>query len=560
MDNPRLILYLALGLVLFMIWQTWQQDYGARPMQPAQTPAPEQPVSTAPRPEDLPAIAEAGKAPEQGAAAAAQHDAAQRIRVVTDVLDLELGTRGGDLLRADLLAYPVAWNQPNTPFRLFDDSEHLYIAQSGLVHDKTREQDIEPWRLAPSHHDLFTASQQEYRLQDGQDELQVSLAWQGPNGVHVNKVYTFHRGSYLVELEHVVINQGQQAWVGRQYRQLRHGPVQKAATSTFIHTFTGGAYYDGKYEKVSFEDMQEEPLYQQLTAGWVAVLQHYFVSAWVPEPEQVNLAYTKAVKGQSGPEYLIGLRSEPLTAAPGETVAFHSRLYLGPKLQHRLAKIAEGLELVTDYGILTVIAKPLFWLLEHIHAMVGNWGWAIILVTVLIKLAFYKLSETSYRSMAKMRSVQPRLAALKDRYAGDKQKLNQALMELYKKEKINPLGGCLPIVVQIPVFIALYWTLLGSVELRQAPFMFWIHDLSTRDPYFVLPVLMGITMFAQQRLNPTPLDPIQAKVMMALPIVFTVFFAFFPSGLVLYWFVNNLLSILQQWAITRRVEQAATAR
>ncbi len=562
MDNQRLILYLALGLVLFMIWQTWQQDYGPRPVQPAQTPAVAEQPGPAPagRPEDLPELAEAGEAASPTAEPQAPQSPAQRIHVVTDVLDLEIGTRGGDLLRADLLAYPVAWDQPDIPFRLFDDSEHLYIAQSGLVHDRTRTQETEPRRLAPSHHDLFRAERQEYRLQEGQDRLQVSLTWQGPNGVRVDKVYTFHRGSYLVGLDHVVTNQGQQAWVGRQYRQLRHGPVQESKGAMFIRTFTGGAYYDGKYEKVSFEEMQEEPLYQQLTGGWVAMLQHYFVSAWAPAPEAVNLAYTKAVKGRSGPEYLIGLRSEPLTAAPGETVTFNARLYLGPKLQHRLAEIAEGLELVTDYGILTVIAKPLFWLLEHIHTLVGNWGWAIILLTVLIKLAFYKLSETSYRSMAKMRSVQPRLAALKDRYAGDKQKLNQALMELYKKEKINPLGGCLPIVVQIPVFIALYWTLLESVELRQAPFMFWIHDLSTRDPYFVLPLLMGITMFAQQKLNPTPLDPVQAKIMMALPIVFTVFFAFFPSGLVLYWFVNNLLSILQQWAITRRVEQAATAR
>lgn len=561
MDNQRLLLYVALALVLYLIWQAWQEQYGPwrepvaqAPRAPYTTPIETTEPPTAPPAGDVPQAAEPKRdAPKVGV------PAARRIRVVTDVLDVEIGTRGGDVLKADLVSYPVSISQPEVPFRLLQDDEKVYIAQSGLVHDKTRQASTALRQLAPSHHAEFSTEQEAYRLAQGEDQLQVRLTWRNERGVTVHKIYTFRRGSFLVGLQQEIINQGTASWTGRQYRQLRHGPVRDEDTSRFIYTFTGGAYYDGKYEKVSFEDMAEDPLKKEITGGWVAMLQHYFVSAWAPLPEEKNLAYTKEVKGQGGPEYIIGLRSDPLTAAPGETVVFNSRLFIGPKLQHQLEDIAKDLDLVTDYGIFTVLSKPLFWLLEWIQSWVRNWGWAIIIVTVLIKLAFYKLSETSYRSMARMRAVQPRLVAIKERYGNDKQRMNQALMDLYKKEKINPLGGCLPILVQIPVFIALYWALLESVELRQAPFILWIHDLSTKDPYYVLPLLMGITMYVQQKLNPTPLDPVQAKVMMMLPVIFTVFFAFFPAGLVLYWFVNNLLSIAQQWVITKHIEQAAKA-
>jgi YidC/Oxa1 family membrane protein insertase len=367
---------------------------------------------------------------------------------------------------------------------------------------------------------------------------------------------TFHRDDFLVDVTHRVMNQGEATWIGRQYRQLRHGPVRTGETSRLLYTYTGSAYYDGAYHKIPFEDMRSEPLGRHIRGGWAAMLEHYFVSAWIPEAKQINYYYTNVVGGSRAPEYIIGLRSGALTIAPQEAGVFQTQIFIGPKLQERLDDVAEGLELTVDYGIFTVLAKPLFWLLEIIHDVIGNWGWAIVILTVLIKLVFYKLSERSYKSMARMRAVQPRLMGLRDRYAGDKQKMNQALMELYKTEKINPLGGCLPILVQIPVFIALYWMLLESVEMRHADFMLWINDLSSRDPYFVLPILMGITMFAQQKLNPAPVDPIQAKMMMALPFVFTVFFAFFPAGLVLYWFVNNLLSIAQQWVITKRIEAA----
>ncbi|MEA2093768.1 MAG: membrane protein insertase YidC, partial [Pseudomonadota bacterium] len=324
--------------------------------------------------------------------------------------------------------------------------------------------------------------------------------------------------------------------------------------STFIHTYMGGVLYspEEKYEKISFDDMIDGKLDRKVTDGWVAMIQHYFLAALIPETGEEDRYYTNTL---SGARYVIGMISPLQTIAAGESGSFSTRLYAGPKLQDEMARVAPGLELTVDYGVLTVLSQPLFWLLNAIHNLVGNWGWAIILLTILIKLAFYKLSETSYRSMANMRKLAPRMKSLKERYGDDRQKLNQAMMEMYKKEKINPLGGCLPILVQIPVFIALYWVLLESVEMRQAPFMLWLQDLSSPDPYYVLPLLMGATMLIQQKLNPAPLDPIQAKVMMALPVVFTVFFAFFPSGLVLYWVVNNTLSIAQQWVITKRIEQ-----
>ncbi|MEA3411121.1 MAG: membrane protein insertase YidC [Pseudomonadota bacterium] len=556
MENQRLLVYLSLALVLFMIWQAWQQDYGSasRPETVAtdsRASGDDAVVDDTPIPGDVPSAP--GAEPEQ--TPAARNDA-QTIRVVTDVFDAAISTIGGDVLQVKLPTYPVSIEQPDVPFTLLDDTARVYIAQTGLVYDGD-DTDGDAADMAPSHHARFSAERDLFELRDGEDELRVPLRWTGPDGVTVTKTFVFRRGNFLIDIEQTVENAGTKPWVGRQYRQIRHGGVIEDSGSKFIHTFTGAAYFDGKYEKESFDDIADEPLRKEIDGGWVAMLQHYFVSAFVAAQGDKSLVYTKAVRGRLGQEYLIGLTSVAQTVESGQSAAFSTSLFVGPKLQHQLEVISPGLELVTDYGIFTVISKPLFWLLENIHGFVGNWGWAIILLTILIKLVFYKLSEASYRSMARMRAVQPKLVALKERYGSDKQRMNQALMELYKKEKINPLGGCLPILVQIPVFIALYWTLLESVELRQAPFMLWIHDLSTKDPYYVLPLLMGVTMFAQQKLNPAPLDPVQAKVMMALPFVFTVFFAFFPSGLVLYWFVNNLLSILQQWVITRRIVKEA---
>lgn len=552
MDNQRPILYLALVFVLFLIWQAWQKDYGPQPPAPQQAEVGTSGTTTG-APKDLP------EAPATATGAAAIPSpvssvpaASHPIRVVTDVLDVIIDTRGGDVRRADLPTYPVSLKTPDVPMRLFDDGDRLYIAQSGLISSGTPDR-------APSHHSEYTSESDEYRLPAGRDTLVVPLTWTGPDGVTVTKTYTFHRGSFLVDVEHRVSNAGQEPWVGRSYVQLRHGPIREEDKSRFIHTYTGTAYYDGKYEKLPFDKMAENPLDKDITGGWAAVLQHYFFSAWIPPQDQTSHYYSKVLTGGSEPEYLIGLQSQPKTVAPGAEAQFTDRLYVGPKLQEMLGDIAEGLDLTVDYGFFTILSKPLYLLLEFIHNLVGNWGWAIVIVTILIKVAFYKLSETSYRSMARMRQVQPKLAALKERFADDKQRMNQALMELYKKEKINPLGGCLPILIQIPVFIAFYWMLLESVEMRQAPWILWINDLSTKDPYFVLPVLMGITMLVQQRLNPAPLDPLQQKIMMIMPIAFTGFFAFFPSGLVLYWFVNNLLSIAQQWVITKRMEQGSKA-
>jgi YidC/Oxa1 family membrane protein insertase len=318
-------------------------------------------------------------------------------------------------------------------------------------------------------------------------------------------------------------------------------------------------YYnqETKYEKVKFDTMEESQLKLESHGGWIAMIQHYFLSAWIPNQDETNLIYTIANTKRNPSTYTIGLRSANKSAPAGGSTEFSSQLFVGPKIVKRLEEISPGLELTVDYGVLTFLSKPLYWLLSWYHSFVGNWGVAIILLTLTVKTLFYKLSETSYRSMAKMRKVSPRLKALKERYGDDRQKMNQAMMELYKTEKINPMGGCLPILVQIPVFIALYWALLESIDLRQAPFIFWIHDLSVMDPYYVLPILMGISMVIQQRLNPPPPDPIQAKIMMALPFVFTIFFAFFPSGLVLYWISNNSLSITQQYIITRRIEAGA---
>ncbi|RMG55053.1 MAG: membrane protein insertase YidC, partial [Gammaproteobacteria bacterium] len=380
------------------------------------------------------------------------------------------------------------------------------------------------------------------------------LSWTGPDGVTVTRTYVLHRGQFVIDVRHEVHNASNRPWAAQLYRQLvrvntRHG-------RKLLPTYLGAAWYDGKYHKLKFEDMSEEPLQTTLKGGWVAMLEHYFVSAWIGSPERAELAYSRVVHEGASPRYLVGMRDEQALQVPaGGDGRIETRLYVGPKLQKHLAEVAPGLELTTDYGMFTVFAKPLFWLLSFVHEFVGNWGWSIIIVTILLKLAFYRLSAASYRSMARMRAVQPKLQALKERYGDDKQRMNQELMALYKKEKINPLGGCLPMLVQIPVFIGFYWMLLETVELRQAPFILWIRDLSTMDPYFVLPILMGLSMIVQQKLNPAPLDPIQQKVMMAMPIVFTVFFAFFPSGLVLYWLTNNILSIAQQWWIMRHLGQ-----
>jgi YidC/Oxa1 family membrane protein insertase len=552
MPNIRPLLLIALAFVGYLLWQAWEQDYHA-PAPPPGTEVPPQPAAAADTPAtpvaDVPgAPADATPAPSADASATAEP-----VIVETDVLRVAIDPVGGTVRHVELLRYPIDPKRKDAPVRLLgDDAQRFFVAQSGLVATGP----------APDHRARYAVEQRRYRLSG--DTLEVPLTWNG-DGVSVRKLFRFTRGSYVVDVEHIVDNAGAQPWIGSVYRQLqRTVPAvdQKFSfTNPEQYSFVGAAWYspDEKFEKLAFDEFAEEPLKREFAGGWAAMLQHYFFAAWIPPATEQTTYQTDVVAGAVAPRYLIRAVGRATTVAPGAQATFGGRLYVGPKLQNELPDIAPGLEFTIDYGLVTVLAEPLFWLLDAIHKLVGNWGVAIILLTFLIKLAFYKLSEAQYRSMAKMRKLQPRLAALKERYGDDREKLNQAMMEFYQKEKINPMGGCLPILVQIPVFIALYWVLLESVELRQAPFLGWIDNLSDRDPYFVLPVLNGLAMYAAQKLTPTPgMDPMQQRVMQMMPIMFAVMFAFFPAGLVLYWTVNGVLGLVQQWVITNRVEGGKT--
>lgn len=565
MDNLRLILFFALAFILLLLWQAWEKDYGPAPAGGvAMEQAADTDAVTATVPSAVPAAPTGG---ENGTASAvpsikstpgvpsigdAPAPAVSTIQVKTDLYTMEIGTVGGNVLKVFLNDYPASLGDKENSFQLMKPQPpNLFVAQSGLIAGEGS--------TAPSHETPFQANSSSYELAEGADQLSVDLHWTSPEGVKVTKRYTYQRGSYLVTVQHILENGSDKPWVGREYRQLMRTPAESgSASSKLLYTYTGGAIYsqENKYEKIPFEDMEESKLSREVQGGWIAMLQHYFLGAWIPPKEQTDTFYSNVLPGQ---RYVLGAYTPAVTVDKGAAYTFSSGFVASPKLQDELKAISEGLDLSVDYGWLTVIAQPIFWLLKLIQGVVVNWGLSIILLTLLIKALFYKLSETSYKSMANMRRMTPRIQALKDRYGEDKARLNAAMMELYKKEKINPLGGCLPILVQIPVFISLYWVLLESVELRQAPFIFWIQDLSTKDPYFVLPLIMGISMFIQQKLNPAPPDPMQAKIMMALPVVFTVFFAFFPAGLVLYWVTNNVLSIAQQWYITRQIENAANA-
>lgn len=553
MDNMRLFLFGGLALVLMMIYQAWQRDYGPQPQPVVETTAPISESVSPGMTGAVPDVQIAAPAVDNAAPTAVPQTieavTAPTIKITTDLLDVEVGTQGGDILNVFLRDYPVALETPDEKFKLMTSGAvNRFIAQSGLIgSDK---------EIAPTHEALFTSTQQEYKLAEGEDFVEVVLTWQHPSGITVNKRYTFKRGSYEVELRHEVINNSGNSWAARVYHQLQRSRPPEGEGNLFLYTYTGPAIYtqEGKYEKYTFDDIEEAQLSRNTTHGWISMLQHYFLGAWIPPADEKTHLYTNKL---SNNRFLVGMYSPLVNVAHGARYDFTSKLFVGPKLQQEMEMAAPGLELTVDYGWLTVLAKPIYWLLQQMYAISQNWGWAIIFLTIIIKAAFFKLSETSYKSMANMRRLAPRMQALKDRYGDDKAKMNQATMEMYKKEKVNPLSGCLPIMVQIPVFIALYWVLLESVELRQAPFIFWLEDLSLKDPYYVLPFLMAASMFVQQKLNPAPIDPMQAKIMMSLPFVFGIFFAFFPSGLVLYWVVNNLISITQQYIITRKIEKEA---
>ncbi len=538
MDNLRFVLFALLFFLGFMLWQQWQVDYGPKPEIAAVQPGEIQPEAKPDVPVSARGADDIAKRAETPAVAAAPH---RRISVVTDVVRMEIDTQGGDIRKLELLSYPVSKDHPEQPVQLFTDEGLMFVAQSGFLGDEA---------TAPTHHSDWQADASEYKLADGQDTLRIPLAWTNGEGVKVVKTYVLKRGSYDIVLEQQVDNAAEAGWKGRQYVQLqRMDPGNK---DQLVRTYTGGVLYtpEDKYKKISFKDMADENLDKKSKDGWIAMIQHYFVAAWIPTVGEEHSFYTKAL---SDNHFVIGAYSPAMEVKPGETKVFKTELYAGPKLLRVLEKTAPGLDLTVDYGSLTIIAEPVFWLLEQFHKIFNNWGWAIIFVTITLKALFFRLSAASYRSMANMRKLQPKLAELKEKYGSDKHKLNTAMMEMYRKEKVNPLGGCLPILVQIPVFISLYWVLVETVEMRQAPFLLWLNDLSDKDPFFVLPLIMGVSMFIQQKLSPPPSDPMQAKVMQFFPIMFTGFFAFFPSGLVLYWVVNNLLSILQQWYINKAI-------
>ncbi|MDH3647113.1 MAG: membrane protein insertase YidC [Gammaproteobacteria bacterium] len=547
MDNPRLLLWISFGLICFLLWDAWVKDYGPKRTVETTTQAtPDDGPPAAPPDDDVPLL---GEQPEDKAPTITPDVQAaprsERIQVVTDVMSLEIDTAGGDLVSVQILDYPVRKDRPDEVITLLDsDDNGEYFLQSGLLSSNSP---------APDHRALFSSRQKSYRLADGQDELQVSVSWRDGD-VAVRKIYTFRRGSYAIEMtQHLTA--GAQPWQGAAYAQIKRQqlPRKRSFFDVDSYSFTGPVIFDGeKYEKLNLKDLRKRPVESRLSGGWIASIQHHFVTAVVP-PADEQVQYRSRL--QTGDVALLSAVGELRQVAAGQTADFNQTIFVGPKIQEQLKLVGPKLAKTVDYGFLAIFSEPLFWLLQKIHNFVGNWGWSIVLLTVLIKLVFYKLTETSGRSMAKMRKLQPRLKALQDRYKDDRQQLSTAMMELYKREGANPMAGCLPILIQMPVFLALYWVLIESVELRQAPWIGWISDLSVRDPFFILPVLMGAAMVFQHKLNPTPTDPIQARVAAVLPIMMTVFFAFFPAGLVLYWFVNTVLSVAQQWHINRVIER-----
>lgn len=545
MDNARFVLIVFFFFLSIMLYQQWQADYGPKPAASSSQAG----VSPAANP-DVPVSADSAGSPESTSAQTENLISRQRIQVKTDVVRMEIDTEGGDIRLLELLDYPVAKDAPNSPVQLFTDKDLVFVAQNGFIGDEA---------TAPNHHSQWQAQATSFVLAEGQNELRVPLTWTSPQGVTVTKTYILNRGSYDVHLEQQVANNSPNLWTARQYVQLQRKDPGDKNKDQMVRTYTGGVLYtpEDKYKKITFKDMAGENLDAKAKDGWIAMIQHYFVAAWIPPSGEENGFYTKALADD---HFVIGAYTPVLEVPAGGSKAFQAQLFAGPKLQRVLETTAPGLDLTVDYGALTIIAKPIFWLLEQFHKIFNNWGWAIIFVTLTLKALFFRLSAASYRSMANMRKMQPKLAELKERFGGDKQKLNHAMMEMYRKEKVNPLGGCLPILVQIPVFISLYWVLIETVEMRQAPFIGWLTDLSSKDPYFILPLLMGVSMFIQQRLSPPPADPLQAKIMQFFPVMFTGFFAFFPSGLVLYWVVNNVLSILQQWYINKTIGAAVPAK
>jgi YidC/Oxa1 family membrane protein insertase len=548
MDTQRIIAFIVFSFSILLLWESWQNYNNPKPAVVVQAEKGKQQV--APASTELPVPGQALK-PNTAIAESGQVAQGARARIVTDVLDAEIDANGGDLRKLVLTRYRQN-EQEDQPFLLLEERPgRNYFAQMGFVGNSL-----------PTHKTVFELVPGEYRLKEGQNELKLSLK-ANVNGAEVVRTYTFQRGSYVVDVATHIVNRGGNALEGFPYYQILRNGQTPEGESALMHTFTGPAIYTeaGKFQKVTFEDITKgkTEFVKEAKDGWIGLVQHHFVSAWMtPDPADASPRefYTRAIGND---EFSAGMIFPAVKLSPGQEKTISMRLYAGPQELEKIKSLAPGLDLVVDYGWLTVLAYPIFVLLNWINRLVVNWGVSIILLTVLIKLAFYPLSAAGYKSMAKMRKLAPRLQTLKERYGDDRQKLHEGMMKIYQEEKINPMGGCLPILVQIPVFIALYWVLMGAVELRQAPFALWIHDLSKPDPFYVLPVIMAITSFIQVKLSPASPDPVQQKVMMAMPIIFSVMFLFFPAGLVLYWLVNNVLSILQQWRINKVIEAGGKA-
>lgn len=544
MDTRRLILVMIFTFSSFLLWESWQKYNQPKP--PANATATMPAGSAAPQPSA--ALQAGGSVGASAPVVAPASVSAATFTVETDLVKANISPLGGDIVELDLLKYSQHDNSEKT-FALFD-AKHQYMAQSGLIGEGL-----------PTHRTQFRLVDGPLKLADGADELKVRLEATAPNGANVAKILTFKRGSYLIDVVWEIDNKSDKPLTTHAYYQLQRDAVAPEGETAMVSTFTGPAVYTDaeKYQKVSFDDIAAGKAKFAKTAdnGWLAMVQHYFVSALVPKDKTPHEYYMRKVDGAN--VYQTGVIVPLAEIAPGAKGESSIGLYAGPQEQATLKQLAPGLDLVVDYGWLTVVAAPIFWALQAIYKLVGNWGWAIVVLTIILKLIFFPLSAASYKSMAKMRILTPRLMQLKERYADDKQRLNQEMMKLYQTEKVNPLGGCLPILVQIPVFIALYWVLLGAVEMRGAPWILWIKDLSAPDPFYILPIVMMASMFVQTKLNPTPPDPIQAKVMMMMPLIFGVMFFWFPAGLVLYWVVNNILSIAQQWQITRMIEAGGKA-
>jgi len=554
MDYQRIATLLGLAVVSYLLILAWNEDYGQRSSVetlPTVVESETQEVATI---EEEVTVGDIVPSLEPSSSRNVVADDPKKIAtnrlvsVTTDVFQIKIDKKGGDIVSGALPKYPDALDTPDIPFVVLDP-RNAYSAQSGLIgKNGTDNSEGRP---------LFSAASSNYDLGDAK-QLSVDLNLEQENGVNITKRFTFTEEDYLIRVEYIVNNQSAEDWQATLFAQIKRDssdPVS-AGSGVGLQPYTGGATFlpDAPYTKLSFDDVADESYKEKVDGGYMAMVQHYFVSAWVPSDDKTYTYQARKLRDQD--IYLFGFTGPGWVVGPGQQDSLAAYFYTGPKDQKELANIAEGLNLTVDYGFLWWLAQPLFSLLTFIQGYVSNWGLAIIILTIIVKTLLYPLSAASFRSMAKMRKLQPEMARLKDRFGDDKQQFSQAMMDLYKKEGANPLGGCFPMLLQMPVFLALYWSLMESVELRQAPFFLWIHDLSVMDPYFVLPILMGASMFATQLMQPEPPDPVQAKVFKMMPIMFTFFFLWFPSGLVLYWLVNNLLSILQQWYVYRKIENS----